>query len=227
MLQQSQHQYQSGYPYRLQQIQQLTLHTLPAGQTRRLLEECRVKSRCSCSICPACVGRASFIQGKRLLQAASRVPEHRLKLATFTTKDVDLHTLREAAQAIMYSTRATLKSLGLTHYAARSETSVDALIGSYHPHVHAIVNTAPSGKGYIKADDWQDAWLSELPAWLQPFKGGTHVERVRDIEGACFYVTKSPFRDAFDGTIQRIVDGIVATKGLRRFATCGAFRYQS
>jgi hypothetical protein len=150
-----------------------------------------------------------------------------LKLATFTARDVELEALREATQAIMRSTRATLKSLGLAHYAARFETSVDVLIGSYHPHIHSLVNTAPSGKAYIPAADWQDAWLSELPAWLHPIEGGTHTERVYDVAGICRYVCKSPYAKGSLGTISQIVAGIEATRGLRRFATSGAFKYQN
>jgi hypothetical protein len=127
----------------------------------------------------------------------------------------------------MSATRKTLKTLGIAHSAVRFEFSVDEWVKSYHPHSHAILSAAPSGKAYVSKSDWLAAWLSELPQWLHPVEGGSHVAPVRNLEGACRYFAKSPFRCASESTIGQILQGIEATKGLRRFATSGAFRYKN
>ncbi|WP_348269418.1 hypothetical protein P8936_11665 [Edaphobacter paludis] len=152
------------------------------------------------------------------------MPPSRLKMATFTSADVDLDGLRDSVAQIMQAIRTTLRNLGIEHCAAKGEASIVAWADSFHPHVHAIVNTAPGGKGYIKASDWQHEWLSALPSYLQPPIGGAHVKPVRDLERACRYFTKSPFRYATSSTIGSVLEGISALKGVVRFSTSGAFR---
>lgn len=217
-------QFQSGYPPTVDHLRELVIGSLPlTGIDRRILEDCRLKSRCSCNLCPACQGRIAFIQGQHILEAASTIPERRLRVATLTTADVPLDELRTSVSQIMRSTKAMLKALNLAHYAGKAEFSVVPWDGHFHPHVHILASTPP-GKGYIKADDWQNEWLTALPRCMRPSSGGAHVKPVRKLAEACGYVAKSPFRYATDDTIGQIVAGIEATKGLRRFATSGAFR---
>lgn len=215
--------YPSGYPNHIERLQQSALLSI-APDHRRNLTECRVKSACHDPLCPACCGRSAYIRSQQLLQTASLIPEKRLKFGTFTTRDVQLPQLRQATQDIMQATRKALKTLGIEHCAVRSEFSIDEWVKSYHPHSHALISTAPAGKAYIKAADWRDAWLSELPAWLHPVERGTHVEPVRSLEGVCRYVTKSPYANASPDNVGEIMAGIAATKGLQRFSTSGYFR---
>jgi hypothetical protein len=217
----------SGYPASVDHLRGLVLGSLPAALDRRTLENCRVKSRCGRLSCPACSGRTSYIQGQRVLAAAEKMPPSRLKVATLTAADVYLDGLRDSVTQIMQATRKTLRNLGVAHYAAKSETSVASWADSFHPHVHAVVNTAAGGKSYIRADDWTNEWLSALPSYLHPPIGGAHVRPVRNLEGACRYFTKSPFRYATSSTIGSVLGSIAALEGVVRFSTSGAFRTQN
>ncbi len=215
-----------GYPDHLAPVRQMVLDSITnETHERRKLSSCSIRSACNSPLCPSCRGREAQHQSRRLLESAALIPENKLKL--ITSANVELPELREATRAITHATKAALKLLGIEHCAVRSEFSVDALIDSYHPHTHAIVSTSPTGRGYIPADDWHGAWIAELPVWLHPIEGGTHTERVYDVAGICRYVCKSPYANASPGTIGQIVAGIEATKGLRRFATSGAFKYQN
>lgn len=218
--------YPSGYPNHIERLQQSAL-LFVAPDHRRSLSECRVKSACHDPLCPACCGRKGYLQGQQLLQTASRIPEKRLKFGTFTTRDVQLPQLRQASQEVMSATRKTFKVLGIEHCAVRSEFSIDEWVKSYHPHSHALISTAASGKAYIRKDDWHDAWLNGLPTWLHPVEGGTHIESVRSLEGVCRYFTKSPYANARPENVGEIMAGIAATKGLQRFSTSGYFRTQN
>jgi len=157
---------------------------------------------------------------------ASTIPERRLRVATLTTADVPLDELRNSVAQIMRSTKTAMKALNLAHYAGKAEFSIVPWDERFHPHAHILASTPP-GKGYIKADDWENEWLTALPSYMHPSSGGAHVKPVRKLAEACGYVTKSPFRYASESTIGQIVAGIEATRGLRRFATSGAFKYQN
>jgi len=215
-------QFPNGYPPAVSHLQQLAIGSLPIQ--REDLSKCRLQSRCNAYDCPACSGRISYIQSQRVLKAAEMMPPSRLKMATFTAANVDLDGLRDSVSQIMQATRTTLKNLGIAQYAAKSEAPVTGLPDWFHPHVHAIVNTAPGGKGYIRVADWQNEWLSALPSYLHPPIGGAHVKPVRELEAACRYFTKSPFHNATSSTIGSVLGSIAALKGVVRFSTLGAFR---
>ncbi|HEV2709393.1 MAG TPA: protein rep [Edaphobacter sp.] len=206
-----------GYPA----IEYLRQSALSIG---RNLPECRAWSACNHPLCPACNGRKSRLLGKQLYQSAVKLPESRLKFLTLTSRNVELPALRQASQEVMSATRKTLKILGIAHSAVRSEFSVDEWVRSYHPHSHSLISTPPNGKNYVKTADWQDAWLSELPQWLHPIEGGSHIKAIDNLERACGYIAGNPYKKATPETVGEIMAGIAALKGLQRFSTSGYFR---
>ena len=142
--------------------------------------------------------------GQRLFHIASTMPPERLKFGTFKSKDVPLDALREASQAIMRAARATLKAVDAAHYALRCEFALAPATIGYRPHVHVILNTAPTGRRYVSASHWTDAWLSELPVWLHPANDPVYMNPVRDLPASCAYLVKSAFARAVPGSIRRI-----------------------
>jgi hypothetical protein len=149
-----------------------------------------------------------------------------LRFATLTTRDVSLDALAETSRTIMQASKRTLKALGVTDYAGHLETSFQDWSDDYHPHIHALIDSPPAGRGYIPLDRWQDAWLGELPEFLHPIEGGAHVNPVRDLAASCEYLTKSPFYDFVQqsqaANVRRVVAAICESKGLHKFASRGS-----
>jgi hypothetical protein len=164
-------------------------------------------------------------QKRKLFQVASQIPASRLKFATFKSADVPLDTLRDAGKALMKAGRSTLKALKIPDHAIRLETSCADWTDSYHPHLHSILSTAPGGRNYISPDGWENAWMADLPTWLQPVQG-THIATVRNLQAASSYFTKSPFADYAESTgemVARIINGIEATRGIHKYSVRGKF----
>ena len=125
----------------------------------------------------------------------------------------------------MTAARATMRTLGIADYALSQETSIAG--ESYHPHVHSLTGTPKSGRGYLPTGAWEETWLTYLPQDFHPNRSAVFVEPVVSIRAVSQYVCKSPFKDATsDATIQRIVDALFETKGLRRFETSGRLKFE-
>jgi hypothetical protein len=139
-----------------------------------------------------------------------------------------LTNLRDTTREILTATKRTLCALNVDGYIARTEVSFEDWSDVYHPHSHAIIHTAPSGKRYVPAHAWEDEWLNALPSHLHPVEGGAHCEPVRDIEATCSYLTKSPFlvHISNQGQIDRTITVIQTTKGLAKLATQGTLTTQ-
>ena len=173
-----------------------------------------------------CLDQKAFYRGRDLFIAASSTAASRLKFATFTALDSGIENLKENASEIMRAARATLKAIKIDSYALKFETHVDDWFTGYHGHAHAIVSTPAAGKGYISADGWHNAWHDQLRPDLHQVEGGTHVERVYDLGGIASYTAKSAYAKSAigaSGVIGRIVDGLVALKGMPRFELRGSF----
>jgi hypothetical protein len=216
----------SNYPSQLDPIRQGILSTLALDAAeRQKLQTCRYKSHCHSSYCPHCLQQAGYRQQKKVFKAASQIPSPRLRFATFKSADVPLEALRDAGETLVKAGRSTLKKLKVPDYALRLETSYPAWSLDFHPHLHSILSTAPGGRNYIAPAKWESAWLAELPSWLHPVQG-THIETVRDLQQSSSYLTKPLFADYAESTggmVERIVNGITATKGITTFSVRGAF----
>ncbi|SRR6266851_1308043 len=87
---------------------------------------------------------------------------------------------------------------------------------NYHAHLHALIDSPSGGRGFISRGAWRDEWLGALPAHLHPLEGGAHVTPVRDLEATCKYLTKSPFSKHVRDHEKRVVEALLASKGMRR-----------
>jgi hypothetical protein len=218
--------YLSSYPADLNTIREGVLASLANDpqETQKLLS-CRCTSQCHSVFCPSCLRVAGSRQKRRLLQAAGRIPESRLKFATLTAKYVPLDGLREAGQALIRAGRSTLKRAGIADYALRLETSYAEGQTGFHPHVHALINTPAGGRKYISSDTWTNEWLDVLPMWLHPSQDAAHVKPVRNLEASCSYLSKSAFAacaDASAAMIHKIVASTRVTKGVQKFNLRGS-----
>jgi hypothetical protein len=92
--------------------------------------------------------------------------------------------VREAGQTIIHAGRTALKSLGVSGYVCRLETSFEDWHDNVHTHAHAIVDSPSGGRGYIPASAFEDEWLKALPASLHPLQNAAHIAPVRDLEAA-------------------------------------------
>lgn len=221
-----------------------TLHSIVSrmfdgNQEEQRLELCRPYSRCNSSYCPHCTRIRAEAHSNQIRFAAEQTPENRrLVLATLKGAGCVLENLREYSLTLTQTTRKILKSLGIGDYTLKLETAEDECEGfDYLPHVHVLADTPAMGRSCIPASRWEDAWLSELPAWLHPVQGGSQVENVRSIPAACTYITKSPFSTIAkrmcaqaahqtERHVRRVLDGICATKGLQKLNTRGRFTSQ-
>jgi hypothetical protein len=192
----------------------------------RKIAGCRYHSRCSSSLCPFCCMTAASRKAKNLNLAAVMLPEsRRLHFPTFVAADVPLKSLNTACKALMTAARSTMRTLGVADYALSQETSIAS--ESYHAHVHSLTSTPKSGRGYLPSGAWEETWLSYLPTDLHPNRSAVFVEPVESIGAVSQYVCKSPFKDVTsDATIQRIVNALFETKGLRRFETSGRLKFE-
>jgi hypothetical protein len=212
-------------PYQLATIQhQSVIATIgPDSFEGRKLSTCRFHSGCNSSICPRCLWQAGVKKAKSLMEAAIMLPESRLTFPSFITADVPLEGLKPACEAIMKAGRATMKALRIADFALAQETSIAG--ENFHPHAHALTSTPTKGRGYVASAAWEDAWLSNLPAYLHPNRSAVHVEAVEDFNAVATYVCKSPFSKATsDQSIKRIVDSLFETKGIHRFETSGKLK---
>jgi hypothetical protein len=205
-----------NYPGQLEPIRAGVLETLGQESLEsRKIRSCRYKSRCHSIYCPLCCRQSGYEMKGRILGVADNVPMSRLKFGTFTAKDVPLDSLREAGREIMHAGGRVLKTLKVSGYAGRLETSFEEWGDDYHAHLHVLIDSPSGGRGFIPRDAWLDEWLRELPTYLHPVEGEAHVEPVRNLEASCTYLTKSPFF-AYVDNAERIVAGISACKGMRR-----------
>jgi hypothetical protein len=211
-----------NYPGLLEPVRDAVIKTL-GHQTEegRKIRACRYKSRCHSIYCPLCCRQAGYERKNRILGAACLLSRARLKFGTFTTKDVPLDTLRDVGQQIMRTGRRVLTKLKVTGYAARLETSFEQWGEHYHPHLHALIDSPPGGRGFVSAHAWLNEWLGNLPNDLHPADGGAHVAPVRELRASCTYLTKSPFSD-YVGNAERIIDGITTCKGMRQAMSRGS-----
>lgn len=92
----------------------------------------------------------------------------------------------------------------------------------YHAHLHALIDSPSGGRGFIPRDTWRDEWLAALPAHLHPVEGGAHLTPVRDLEATCNYLTKSPFSENVRDHEKRVVEALLACKGMRRTVIKGS-----
>jgi hypothetical protein len=173
------------------------------------------------------VRKAGYRRSEQVFKAASEIPESRLKFATFTCLDVPLRGLRESAKHLVNAARKTLRNAGTKNFALRLESFSETWSDLYHPHVHALLDTPNGGRNYVSADAWETEWLTALPSWLHPIGSGSHVKPVRDLRKTCSYLAKSPYAEYADtsneNAIRRVVDSILATKGIQQFNVRGTF----
>jgi hypothetical protein len=158
--------------------------------------------------------------------AAVLMPESKLMFPTFNAATVPLDSLRAVTQDVMRAARATMKRLRIEDYAIRSEVAIEHQ--NYRQHIHALTATPVSGRGYISSAQFADAWLTELPADLQPSERDAvpvHVESViRDLGEVTGYICKSPFAKKTVDQIKQVINGIFSTKGLRLFERSGKLK---
>lgn len=197
--------------------------SLPLIEQQKL-SSCRPHSNCTSRFCPHCLQRAGFKRERDLLQVATNLGQP-LKFATLTGSDVRLEGLRDASTILMQTARTVCRQLKVRGSALRLEVS-DPGTNDFHPHVHGLLDTPTGGRGRISATTWQDAWLSELPAWLHPTVGGAHVRPVRSLGSACNYMMKSAFASlcegAYDGDdVARTIAYIESCKGVQQFSVRG------
>ena len=118
----------------------------------------------------------------------------------------------------MLAGRSTLKNLGIVNYASRFEFSTEDWNEDNHPHLHALVDTPSGGRDYVSADGWLNEWLTQLPEWLHPVEGGSHVKPIRNLAATCSYLMKSAYTAVAPGasSIGKMVSGLLATKGIQK-----------
>jgi hypothetical protein len=202
--------------------------SLPSIEQQKL-SSCRPHSNCHSIYCPHCIQRAGFKRERALLQVATNLDQP-LKFATLVGSDVPIGGLREASKVLMRSARTVCSRLKVKGSALRLEVS-DPGSNDYHAHIHGLVSTPSGGKWRVSGADWQDAWLSELPAWLHPTVGGAHVKPVRSLGASCNYLLKSVFSSftegAYDGgDVQRTLDYIESCRGIQQFSFRGTLAAQ-
>jgi hypothetical protein len=208
------------------------LHTIREGVLAHLPQEshrllsCRRTSQCHSPVCPNCLQIAGFQKKDQLIQSTGPTPASRLKFATLTSRYVPLDQLREAAQTLVRVGRQTLRKLKIAHYALAFENSYQNGQTGHHPHIHVLADTPNGGRNHVSADTWTNEWLGQLPADLHPVDKSAYVTPVRDLEASCAYLTKSAFGAVGHvpsrTSIEQIVNGIIATKGVQKFNLRGS-----
>ena len=187
-------------------------------------------NRCHSLYCPFCSnGKTSRLLG-RVRGACHTLPERRrenLKYVTFTCSDVPIQDLRDTAHALMQAGRQTFKRLDVPGHISRLEISSKGW-HNFHPHVHAVVDFATGGRGYVSKAAFTHAWTSALPADLRAPESGVHIESVDNLAEATSYLCESNFhkfireknRVAIE-EVSRTVEAITALHGLRKFTSRG------
>jgi hypothetical protein len=205
------------YPGKLEPIRAGVLEALGRdSQEGRKIQSCRYKSRCHSTLCPLCLRQRGYEMKDRIMQAASQVAGARLRFGTFVARDVSLDSLRETGRELMQAVGRVFKTLKVDGYAGRLEASFEEWRDEYHVHVHALIDSPSGGRGFIPRDAWRDEWLGSLPAHLHPVEGGAQVTPVRDLEATCNYLTKSPFSEHVRDHEKRVVEALLACKGMQR-----------
>ena len=214
----------TDYPSNVEPIRREVLKLIDRDESTKLLS-CRFKYRCQSIYCPLCQRQLSYGRKDALYQAAQGIAPRRLRFGTFKAKDVPLDALRESGKRIMQAGRAAFSLLGLNGYHLALEVSSENWSDVFHGHLHAALDTPAGGRGFLSHAEWQDAWLSSLPADLHPVDTteAAHVRPIRDLEQTCYYGTKSPFAKvvAERESIARTVASIRTLKGLKRFSRAG------
>jgi hypothetical protein len=215
------------YPSLLAPVREAVLNTL--GRTSaegRKIASCKgSRFQCRSTFCPSCIRQKLYRQELTILDSLKQVAGTPLKFATLTAKDVPLAGLRDATSELLKAGRRIMKRIRSRGHLMRAEVSLPHYSDQFHPHLHAMVDYPSGGRHYVPMSAWQDEWLAELPAWLQPSHGGADVRPVTNRAGLAGYMTKSPFAycaHAPQSHVDRIVSGIFETKGLARFDQNGS-----
>jgi hypothetical protein len=220
--------------YNLQSPQLATLQSqvlISLGTSERIesqkINSCHYHGRCKSVFCPQCLRSAGYARKDRLFTAINRETARKWKLVTMKAANIWPEAVREAAQAMPRAVRAAFKKLKIADYAQSYETSFTNWTEDAHPHVHIVTELPKGGRRHVSPAALEDAWLSELPAWLHTSEP-VHLDATRSTEATSFYVYKSPFWQE-PGTpghsqnmVHKIVAGITSTKGLQRFSLRGS-----
>lgn len=138
--------------------------------------------QCHSIFCPSCVRGQLHHQRGRVLAACSLLPERRrksLKLATFRVRDVRPQDLRDVAKESSTAVSKTLQNLGVSGSVTRLEVSSPDWSDEVHPHFHCLIDSPPSGRGFIPKIAFTESWAEHLPADLHAPVPDVHVGIVR------------------------------------------------
>jgi hypothetical protein len=192
------------------------------------------RSQCRSTLCPFCTNAETSILLGRVRGACDRLPDHRrsrLRFATFTTADVPTERLREVANTSSAAVLKTLKSLRIPGFVSRLEVSFPSWDDEFHLHHHAILDSPPTGRGYVSNGALTDAWMESLPAELLPPVVVVDNAIVSYLDRVTSYLCESPFhryvreRDRADiEEVPRTIDAIRELKKLRKITSRGTLQ---
>jgi hypothetical protein len=219
------------YPTDLLQMREQVLATLPDIHEKGRVSSCKgYHSQCNSIYCPSCVRAGLYHRRGRIVTACSSLTERRrknLQFATLLTADVPLEELRAVAKTSADAMRKTLRSVGVSGHVTCAEISFPRWDDQCHLHYHCLIDSAPSGRGYVPKGALTDAWMSALPADLLPPLVEVHIKPVDSLEAVATYVCTSPFFDYVKAQaslkeVSRTLDAIRETKGLPKITSRGS-----
>lgn len=140
-----------------------------SGEIRYRLKTARF---CRVRHCPVCGWRRTLRNKGRFLKTLPKLlesfPTHRFLFLTLTVPNCDICGLRETLQGMnkAWGRLVKRKEFGLVTGWVRSTevTYSKSHAGNAHPHFHCMLMVKPSyfSHGYVKQEDWLDAWRGAM-----------------------------------------------------------------